>query len=79
MTSKIEGNQKKFGSPVLDALEELAKEQFPKNPSKSKDLGVCPHCRCELFYLCEGTRLFCSGCKSELRINTNFLGGKLLQ
>lgn len=49
---------------------------IPVNPTK-EDLSVCPGCDCELFYITDGNRHFCSKCKRELRNNINFKGGHL--
>lgn len=50
---------------------------MPKNPLLKDDGCCCPHCKCELFYILDGNRHFCSECKRELRNNVNFKGGKL--
>ena len=52
-------------------------EGIPKNPTM-EDLAICPHCENELFYITDGNRHFCSKCRVELRNNSNFQGGKLL-
>jgi len=54
------------------------KTEFPKNPT-FEDKSVCPHCNTDLFYLMDGNRIFCSGCKTELRNNDNYKGGELAE
>lgn len=47
------------------------------NPTM-RDVCICPFCENDTFYATDYGREFCSKCRREVRVNSNFKGGKLL-